>query len=125
MKKLLLVLSVLFLGMTFISCSKDDDNKNDYEKLIVGRWAEQGDQGRWEVYLSDGTGKYWDLKDDVHEDEAKKFDWHFDGKTLIQEIKSDGVHVDVRQACEIEVLSSTMLKYNNEILRTTYTLYRK
>jgi hypothetical protein len=91
----------------------------------VGRWTT--DDGMYfEVYNSDGTGKFWDLNDDVQEEEAQTFTWEFDegaDDKFFQYHQQESGSV-VPQYCNILELTSTTFKYNNEGLRATYNLVR-
>ena len=92
---------------------------------IYGKWM-TADGTYFEVYYSDGTGKYWDLNDDVTEDEATKFTWEFDegsDNKFFQYHQNFSGSV-VPQYCNILELTSTTFKYNNDALRATYNLVR-
>lgn len=116
---------LMVVGMT--SCEGlfgGDENKID-ESLIVGKWK-TADGTYFEVYNSDGTGKYWNLNDDVTEEEATKFTWEF---SALSNDKFIQYHENfsgslVPQYCNILELTSTTFKYNNEGLRATYNLIR-
>ena len=126
MKKLSLI-ALALLAVVFTSCDGlggEEENKID-KSQIVGKWM-TADSTYFEVYNSDGTGKSWDLKDDVNEDEAQKFTWEFDEGSddkffQYQEMEMGGV---VPQYCNILELTSTTFKYNNEAMRATYNLVR-
>lgn len=126
MKKLSLI-ALALLTVVFTSCDGlggEEENKID-KSQIVGKWM-TADSTYFEVYNSDGTGKSWDLKDDVNEDEAQKFTWEFDEGSddkffQYQEMEIGGV---VPQYCNILELTSTTFKYNNEAMRATYNLVR-
>ncbi|MBR6774432.1 MAG: hypothetical protein IKM23_01785 [Bacteroidales bacterium] len=126
MKKLSLI-ALALLAVVFTSCDGlggEEENKID-KSQIVGKWM-TADSTYFEVYNSDGTGKSWDLKDDVNEDEAQKFTWEFDEGSddkffQYQEMEIGGV---VPQYCNILELTSTTFKYNNEAMRATYNLVR-
>ena len=126
MKKLSLI-ALALLAVVFTSCDGlggEEENKID-KSQIVGKWK-TADSTYFEVYNSDGTGKSWDLKDDVNEDEAQKFTWEFDEGSddkffQYQEMEIGGV---VPQYCNILELTSTTFKYNNDAMRATYNLVR-
>ena len=126
MKKLSLI-ALALLAVVFTSCDGlggEEENKID-KSQIVGKWM-TADSTYFEVYNSDGTGKSWDLKDDVNEDEAQKFTWEFDEGSddkffQYQEMEIGGV---VPQYCNILELTSTTFKYNNDAMRATYNLVR-
>ena len=127
MKKLSFIALMLLMVVGMTSCEGlfgGDENKID-ESLIVGKWK-TADGTYFEVYNSDGTGKYWDLNDDVTEEEATKFTWEFsdlsDDKFIQYHENFSGSLVP--QYCNILELTSTTFKYNNEGLRATYNLIR-
>ena len=70
-----LVLSVFIL---FNSCQKESRNKFD-ETLLYGKWV---DGTEYFKYNPDKTGSYWDIDDDVDEDEAQPFTWSLNGSKL-------------------------------------------
>ena len=127
MKRLSFV-ALLLLTVVMTSCNGFGRGKgSDIDKSqIVGKWM-TADEMYFEVYYSNGTGKEWDLRDDVTEEEASTFTWEFDEgaedkffKYYKMEI-SDAV---VPQYCNILNLTSTNFKYNNEGFRATYDLIR-
>ena len=127
MKKLSFIALMLLMVVGMTSCEGlfgGDENKID-ESLIVGKWK-TADGTYFEVYNSDGTGKYWNLNDDVTEEEATKFTWEF---SALSNDKFIQYHENfsgslVPQYCNILELTSTTFKYNNEGLRATYNLIR-
>ena len=126
MKKLSLI-ALALIALVFTSCGGligNEDAEID-KSLIYGKWMTV-DKQYFEVYNSDGTGKFWNLADDVTEDEAQKFTWEFDEGSddkFIQyhEMEIGGI---VPQYCNILELTSTTFKYNNDALRATYNLVR-
>ena len=127
MKKLSVIALMLLMVVGMTSCEGlfgGDENKID-ESLIVGKWK-TADGTYFEVYNSDGTGKYWNLNDDVTEEEASNFTWEF---SILSNDKFIQYHENfsgslVPQYCNILELTSTTFKYNNEGLRATYNLIR-
>ncbi|MBQ4548951.1 MAG: hypothetical protein IJA42_07190 [Bacteroidales bacterium] len=127
MKKLSFIALMLLMVVGMTSCEGlfgGDENKID-ESLIVGKWK-TADGTYFEVYNSDGTGKYWNLNDDVTEEEASNFTWEF---SILSDDKFIQYHENfsgslVPQYCNILELTSTTFKYNNEGLRATYNLIR-
>lgn len=122
MKKLGFI-ALLILSAVVTSCGPDEP---DIDKTqIYGKWM-TADSTYFEVYYSDGTGKYWDLNDDTQEEEASKFTWEFDDfaeDKLIQYHEGFSGSI-VPQYCNILELTSTTFRYNNEGLRATYNLVR-
>ena len=119
------LLAIILFALFAVSCT--GDNKIDIDKsLIHGRWM-TADKMYHEVFYSDGTGKEWDLNDDVQEDEAITFEWNFSEASddifiKYYEMEIGGI---VPQYCKILELTSTDFKYNNEGLRATYHLIRE
>ena len=123
--KRLAFLTIILFAIFASSCDGPLPTAEIDKDLIVGRWM-TSDEMYFEVYNSDGTGKEWDLKDDVQEDEAIPFTWEFsetsdDSFIKYYEMEIGGI---VSQYCNILELSSTKFKYNNEGLRATYNLIR-
>lgn len=126
MKKLSLI-ALALIALVFTSCGGligNEDAEID-KSQIYGKWMTV-DKQYFEVYNSDGTGKFWNLADDVTEDEAQKFTWEFDEGSddkFIQyhEMEIGGI---VPQYCNILELTSTTFKYNNDALRATYNFVR-
>lgn len=112
MKKISLI-AVLFLAIIATSCGKPEIDKS----LLVGEWK-KSDNSYFETFYSNGTGKEWTPIDDVTEDEASWFTWEFnegtdDMFTKYYETELGGI---VPQSCNILELTSTTLKYNNEVI---------
>ena len=127
MKKLSFV-ALLLLTVIMTSCNgSGGGNESNIDKSqIVGKWM-TADGNYFEVYHSDGTGKEWDLRDDVTEDEASTFTWEFDEETEDKFFKYYKMEINdaiVPQYCNILELTSTDFKYNNEGFRATYNLIR-
>ena len=67
MKKITLLFSLLFIGLTTVSCSSDDDNNNlpeggyltytlpQDEQIIITRFARSGEEGGTNYVLTDGS----------------------------------------------------------------------
>jgi hypothetical protein len=121
---LVLVLTFFVSLLTFNSCKKTDSSADVNPEMIVGRWC-TSDEGHYEVYYSDGSGKMWDPADDVTEDEATEFTWEIDdNKKLTQYIQFEGGQAVIPQYCNILILNETTFKYNNDGWRAEYTLTR-
>lgn len=125
MKKLSFV-ALLLLTVCLTSCGGLGGKDTQIDKSqLVGKWM-TADSMYFEVYNSDGTGKSWDLRDDVQEEEAQAFTWEFDEGA---EDKFFQYHENfngslVPQYCNILELTSTTFKYNSDALRATYNLVR-
>ena len=127
MKRLSFV-ALLLLSVIMTSCDGlgGGDAANIDKSQIVGKWM-TADGQYYEVYNSDGTGKEWDLRDDVTEEEASTFTWEFDEETEDKFFKYYKMEINdaiVPQYCNILELTSTDFKYNNEGFRATYNLIR-
>lgn len=125
MKKINL-LAILFLALFAVSCGGGTEDPKIDKTQIVGKWMTP-DEKYFEVYYEDGTGKFWDLKDDVTEEEASKFTWEFDEGSddkFIQYHEMEIGEAIAPQYCNILELTSTNFRYNNEGLRATYNLIR-
>jgi hypothetical protein len=127
MKKLSFV-ALLLLTVFMTSCNGlgGGTTSNIDKSQIVGKWM-TADGQYFEVYNSDGTGKEWDLRDDVTEDEASTFTWEFDEGAEDKFLKYYKMEINdaiVPQDCNILELTSTDFKYNNEGFRATYNLIR-
>lgn len=125
MKKINL-LAVLFLALFATSCGGGLEDPKIDKTQIVGKWMTP-DEKYFEVYYSDGTGKFWDLKDDVTEEEASKFTWEFDegaDNKFFQYHEMEIGGAIVPQYCNILELTATNFRYNNDGFRATYNLIR-
>ena len=127
MKRFSLLLAIsCFIAFFTFSCSKPEPSTPDsnYSELIVGRWA-TADEGHFEVYNANGTGKMWDPAEDVQEDEADTFTWSIDeNNKLTQIINFQSGAAQVPQYCNILLLNETSFKYNNDGWRAEYDLNR-
>ncbi len=126
MKKLGFI-ALLFLAVFMNSCGPvgGGSETNIDKDQLVGKWM-TSDAQYFEVYYSDGTGKEWDLRDDVQEDEASVFTWEFDEGAKDKFFKYYEMEIGgvVPQYCNILELTATNFRYNNEGLRATYNLVR-
>ena len=128
MKKLsFIALALLTVFLASCGGNNGDEETQIDKSLIYGKWM-TADSTYFEVYSADGTGKTWDLKDDVQEEDAQTFTWEFDENsadrfTQYHQMEIDGDAV-VPQSCIIMELTSEKFSYNNEGLRATYHLIR-
>lgn len=128
MKKLSFI-ALALLAVTFTSCDGlGGPAESTIEKSqIYGKWM-TADSTYFEVYNNDGTGKTWDLKDDVQEEDAQAFTWEFDANSDNRFTQYHQMEIDddavVPQSCIIMELTSEKFSYNNEGMRATYHLVR-
>ena len=126
MKKLGFI-ALLFIAAFVTSCGGvgGGSETNIDKDQLVGKWM-TSDAQYFEVYYSDGTGKEWDLRDDVQEEEASVFTWEFDEGAKDKFFKYYQMEIGgtVPQYCNILERTSTNFRYNNEGLRATYNLVR-
>ena len=47
--------------------------------LLLGEWQRGSER---EIYMADGSGRYWDASDDVEREEAQSFSWTMDSNLL-------------------------------------------
>ncbi len=88
MKHLLLMFTALSCLCLF-SCDKEDDNDNDLDCTIEGRWIVQADQINtlWQfenglqytIYTSDTTGTFGPIEDAI----PNPHDYFYEGDTLV------------------------------------------
>lgn len=105
--------------------TKQLNTVNIDKSQIYAKWR-TADSTYFEVYDRNGEGEFWDLKDDIQEEEASRFTWKFD---TINETKFFQYHIGERgeiipQYYNILELTFSVFKYNNEGLRKTYNLIR-
>ena len=62
--------------------------------LMVGEWQRET---LHELYYADGSGRYWDTKEDVSREEAQSFRWTMDSNLLLMEIPMEMGGVIYRQ----------------------------
>lgn len=124
MKKLGFI-ALLFLAVFMTSCGGGEGTANIEKEQIVGKWM-TNDAKYFEVYYADGTGKEWDLNDDVQEEEASWFTWEFDEGAADKFFKYYEMEIGgvVPQYCNILELTATNFRYNNDGYRATYNLVR-
>lgn len=126
MKKLSFI-ALALLAVVFTSCEGlGGGTESKIEKSqIYGKWM-TADSTYFEVYNSDGTGKTWDLKEDVQEEDAQKFTWAFDEGSDDKFFQYQNMEIGgtVPLYCNILELTSTTFKYNTDALRATYHLVR-
>lgn len=126
MKKLsFIALALLTVVLTSCGGLGGDEDVNIDKSQIVGKWM-TADKSYFEVYNSDGTGKSWNLKDDVNEDEAQTFTWEFDEGSDDKFFQYHNMEIGgtVPLYCNILELTSTTFKYNTDAMRATYHLVR-
>ena len=64
---------------------------------------------RLRLYYADGSGRYWDTKEDVSREEAQSFRWTMDSNLLLLEMRMDMGGVIYRQYVVTFVDDETMV----------------
>lgn len=87
MKKQLRLSSLLLVVATvFLLCSCENEEvvpDKEYDvSLLYGIW-QLNDSQLFYRYFEDGTGKTWDVSDDISEEEAQEFTWTLEKSELI------------------------------------------
>lgn len=126
MKKLsFIALALLTVFLASCGGNNGDEETQIDKSLIYGKWM-TADSTYFEVYSADGTGKTWDLKDDVQEEDAQTFTWEFDEGSDDKFFQYHNMEIGgtVPLYCNILELTSTTFKYNTDALRATYHLVR-
>ena len=102
--------------LMFFSCEKDK-SKFD-EALLIGKWR----SGQlYYTYESNFRGKTWDEADDVHEDEAQRFEWSLKGSKLEQ------IHImeigggRIPKLYTVTELTSRTLRYKDDYRSYSFT----
>ena len=111
-KKIIYCLLLIFITLSYTSCSKDEEEEAEYDKaLLIGKWQEGTLYYR---YDSNETGATWDTNDDISEEEAQKFKWTLERSTLthihIMEITGEAV---VPKTYKVTQLNATTLSYKD------------
>ena len=126
MKKLsFIALALLTVFLASCGGNNGDEETQIDKSLIYGKWM-TADSTYFEVYSADGTGKTWDLKDDVQEEDAQTFTWEFDEGSDDKFFQYHNMEIGgtVPLYCNILELTSTTFKYNTDALRAKYHLVR-
>ena len=126
MKKLsFIALALLTVFLASCGGNNGDEETQIDKSLIYGKWM-TADSTYFEVYSADGTGKTWDLKDDVQEEDAQTFTWEFDENSDDKFFQYHNMEIGgtVPLYCNILELTSTTFKYNTDAMRATYHLVR-
>jgi len=117
MKKSLIYLAAITLvAVVFVSCENKEDS---FEELLInGSFDKSLLTGKWVSgtlyynYSSNGTGKTWDLADDVTEAEAQSFTWTLD-KGEFNHVYIMEIGGSVPKFYAMMELTSTKLKYKD------------
>ena len=91
----------------------------DKKEMIVGLW--QIDNHIFYRFNSDGTGRTWDVNDDLTEDEASEFQWEAFKESILvaHKLKFRGV---IPRYYEFEIINEHSLRFSDSY--STQTLYR-
>lgn len=111
MKKLSILLSLVFISLMlfFTSCDKTTTTEFD-QTLLIGKWQSET---LFERYDSNGYGATWDTADDVSEEEAQTFTWTLSSDNLIQ------IHImetggNIPKSYTVTTLTSYTLSYHDD-----------
>ena len=116
-KTVLGVLKVILLMAVFVLPSCVLDVPGDFDRaLMVGTWEQDG---LFEVYNDDGSGKTWDENDDVSELEAQRFTWTLEAESLMQ------IHImemggKLPKTYTVTELTETALRYEDDFGKEYY-----
>lgn len=99
LQSLVAVALCVIMSMALVSCSDDDDpDGGNLAKIVVGTWAQDGDNDIFTI-KADGTGEYYDRPEDYYtKHDGDKLTWKYsDGwftMTLFLNVIEDGVVVE-------------------------------
>jgi hypothetical protein len=119
--QLLLTMLCLWVGVSFTSCSSDDD---DYDGSLIdiskiyGYWKDQDNTDNW-LFKTDYTGLYWDSSESTEEEAATGsglFKWEFDQttglmRTYWQEMSNAYGDPDPDDPSQIMTLTDKVMEY--------------
>ncbi len=114
MKKNLLnwmtILMVAIVSVSFVSCSGDDENRNENGVSIVGTWrCEFSAQGYSTLtFNSDGTGRYMEFDHGKWEDD-KNFKYVYSNDKLYYTYFSESKEREYTEVYEVVSLTATKL----------------
>ena len=99
----------LLISLTLAACKKEVPKPTPNQ--LVGKWISGTEYYK---YNADFTGKTWDTKDDVTEDEGKKFTWNLSDFTLTQNHIIDiSDSITILKSYTITELTGTKLSYKD------------
>ena len=110
-KKCRSVLRTTFLTLSLALSSCMLETPIDFDReLMVGTWEQDG---LFEVYNDNGTGKTWNENEDVSESEAQPFTWTLKSASLMQ------IHImeqggEIPKIYTVTELTETTLKYEDD-----------
>ncbi len=119
--QLLLTMLCIWVGVSFTSCSSDDD---DYDGSLIdiskiyGYWKDQDNTDNW-LFKTDYTGLYWDSSESTEEEAATGsglFKWEFDQNTGLmrtywQEMSNAYGDPDPDDPSQIMTLTDKVMEY--------------
>ena len=110
-KKCRSVLRTTFLTLSLALSSCMLETPIDFDReLMVGTWEQDG---LFEVYNDNGTGKTWNENEDVSESEAQPFTWTLKSASLMQiQIMEQGGKIP--KIYTVTELTETTLKYEDD-----------
>lgn len=118
-RKLLYLLTALFIGALMWSCGSDDPKESFDESLLNGYWKTGTEY--WFFKTSGHSGYYWDPADDVTEEEAKQFTWTLSGSDLTLMIQMEMGSNPVPKYYTITRLTSSQLQMKDSFSSISFT----
>ncbi len=118
MKKTVLYAAVSAITLfMFAACSTEKEFNKEFLYSGNGKWycAQYPISGTthriYDIYKSDGTGKSWDIDDDMTEADALPFNWTLSGETLTRnDYTEEGV--PVYSTYKVSELTATTFVYS-------------
>jgi len=110
------LVTVVLLTALFTACEEEEQSFE--ESLLIGKWKLEraGDapgEHLYERYNADGSGKTWDVADDVQESEAQLFTWTLEKSDLTQ-IHIMEIGGSVPKYYTVTELTSSSLRYKDD-----------
>lgn len=114
LQSLVAVALCVVMAMAFTSCSDDDDEpeSNDLAKVVVGTWAQDGDNDILTINAN-GTGVWYDSPSDYQNNQvAATFNWKYnDGWVTVTE---DGYEVEKMRAKSVSQNKIVWQRYETD-----------
>ena len=114
LQSLVAVALCVIMAMAFTSCSDDDDEPdgNDLAKIVVGTWAQDGDDDILTINAN-GTGSWYNSPSDYENNQvASTFNWTYsDGWVTVTE---SGYQVEKMRAKSVSQNKIVWQRYDEE-----------